>query len=192
VEKTLETTIRTTIGKYPTKKVLLWVALVSIIMLFASLTSAYIVRQAEGNWVKFDLPSLFWVSTALIIMSSVSMNWALSSAKKNRPAGIKSGINITTLLGIGFVITQFQAWGSLVDQKIFFTGNPSGSFLYVLTGLHVVHLLGGLIYLFIVLLGAYREKYNSNNILGMELCATYWHFLDGLWVYLFLFLLFIR
>ena len=122
---------------------------------------------------------------------------------------------LTTVLGLGFVLFQYLSWKQLVAGGIFFSGtvehitmnyqyikagtenpadvqNVAGSFLYALTGLHVVHLLGGLIALSFVLWRAFRKKYNANNYEGIGVCATYWHFLDGLWIYLYLFLIFIR
>lgn len=176
-------------------KPLLWIAIVSMIMMFAGLTSAYVVRQAKGDWLKFELPVLFYISTAIIIASSITMNWAIASAKKEQLKNIKTAVLLTLLLGIGFAISQFAAWGQLTDQKVFFAGessNASGSFLYVLTALHLAHLGGGLISLAVTWAQSIKEKYNSGNLLGLQLCATYWHFLDILWVYLFLFLLFIH
>lgn len=174
---------------------LLWVSIVSMIMIFAGLTSAYVVRQGAGNWLEFSLPAMFWVSTAVIIFSSASMNFAFQSAKKNNYKNVIIGTAITLVLGLLFVYTQFTAWGILVDQKIFFTGktaNASGSFLYIITGAHLAHLFGGLICLITVLVKALQKKYNQNNLLGIKLCSIYWHFLDALWIYLFLFLLIIR
>jgi cytochrome c oxidase subunit 3 len=174
------------------QKIFLWIAIASMIMLFAGLTSAYMVRQAEGNWVHFELPKLFYLSTALIILSSSSMQWAAYCVKKNQTGNLLSGLIITLGLGLAFSFSQFLAWSKLVDAKIFFVGNPSGSFLYVLTGLHLAHLAGGLIYLLVITTNSIRGKYNSENNLQVQLCATYWHFLDILWVYLFVFLLAIR
>ena len=176
-------------------KPLLWIGMVSMVMIFASLTSAYVVRMEKGDWLKIELPQLFYISTALIIMSSVSMNWALSSAKKNNLKAVKQALSFTLLLGVGFVFSQLMAWGDLVKQHIFFAGkmsNASGSFLYVISGVHLVHLMGGLISVMITLIMAIKEKYNSNNLLGLKLCSIYWHFLDILWIYLFLFLLFVH
>ena len=135
------------------------------------------------------------MSTALILLSSVTMNWANSSAKKNNLKNIKFGLFFTMLLGLGFVISQLMAWDNLVGQKIFFAGkfsNASGSFLYVISGIHLAHLIGGIISLIVTLTMAIKEKYNSNDLLGLQLCSIYWHFLDILWIYLFLFLLFIH
>jgi len=174
---------------------LLWVGMISMVMLFASLTSAYVVRQQKGDWLQFELPQLFYISTAIIIISSVSMNWTLSAAKKNDFKNIRLSSLITLILGAAFVICQFKAWGVLVDQKIFFAGkysNASGSFLYALTGLHMAHLIGGILALSVVWIKSVMNRYNSENLLGIRLCTIFWHFLAGLWIYLFLFLLFVR
>jgi cytochrome c oxidase subunit 3 len=174
---------------------LLWIGMITMVMLFASLTSAYVVRQEKGDWLKFELPQLFYISTAIIIISSVTMNWALSAAKKNDLKSLKLAAFLTLVLGLSFIICQFKAWGALVDQKIFFAGkysNASGSFLYALTGLHMAHLIGGILAVLVVLVKSLMNRYNSENLLGIRLCAIFWHFLDGLWIYLFLFLLFVR
>ncbi len=176
-------------------KPLLWLSMVSMAMIFAGLTSAYVVRQGKGDWLKFDLPQLFYVSTAIIIISSVTMNWVLSSAKNNNYKNIKLASLITLILGLAFVVCQFKAWGNLVDQKVFFAGkysNAAGSYLYIMTGLHLVHLIGGIFSLLFVWVKSLKNKYNSENLLGIKLCAIFWHFLDVLWIYLFLFLLFVR
>lgn len=176
-------------------KPMLWIAMVSMMMIFAALTSAYVVRMEKGDWLKFELPQLFYISTGIIIFSSVTMNWTLASARKNDFKNTKYAAFITLILGLTFIVCQFKAWGALVDQKIVFAGkysNASGSFLYALTGLHMAHLVGGIIALAVVWIKALGQKYNSGNLLGIQLCAIFWHFLDVLWVYLFLFLLFVR
>lgn len=176
-------------------KPMLWLGIISMIMIFGSLTSAYVVRMGKGDWLHFELPQMFYVSTAVIIISSVTMNWALASAKKNDLKNLKIASFITLVLGLLFVVFQFQAWGVLVDQKVFFAGresNAAGSFMYALTGLHMAHLAGGLIALLVVSFKSFRMRYNSENLLGIKLCALYWHFLDALWIFLFLFLLFVR
>lgn len=96
---------------------------------------------------------------------------------------------LTAVLSIVFFIGQYEAWGALVDRDVFFVGNPSGSFLYVISGLHAFHLISGLIFILIMLFSAFKYKVHSKNMVKMEMCTTYWHFLDGLWVYLFIFLL---
>jgi len=176
----------------PTGKILLWIILVSMIMMFAGLTSGYIVRQAEGNWYKFGLPALFYLSTAFIFISSFSMQYAVNAIKKNKFKETTTALIVTLGLGFAFSFTQFAAWSQLVQEGIFFVGNPSGSFLYVLTGLHLLHLVGGMIYLMMVTAGSIQGKYNRENYLPLQLCNTYWHFVDGLWIYLFVFLMIVR
>ena len=171
------------------KKFALWLFIVSVVMVFAGLTSAYIVRQAEGNWLEFNLPSIFYYSTGIIILSSVTMHWAYTSAKADNIDMLKVAIGLTTLLGLVFLVTQWYSWVALVDRDVYFVGNPSGSFLYVFTGLHALHLISGVIFLIIVLISSLRFKIHSQNMAQMEMCTTYWHFLGGLWLYLFMFLL---
>lgn len=171
------------------KKFAMWLFIVSVVMIFAALTSAYIVRQAEGNWIIFDLPQLFWINTGIIIISSLTMHWAYLSAKKDNLESVKIATIITTILGLAFMVGQYLAWGDLVSNKIYFVGNPSGSFVYVISGLHFLHVIGGVVYLLILLTSALRFKVHSKSLNQIEMCATYWHFLGGLWLYLFLFLL---
>ncbi|MGB0522161.1 MAG: cytochrome c oxidase subunit 3 [Flammeovirgaceae bacterium] len=172
------------------KKFVLWLFMVSIVMIFASLTSAYIVRQAEGNWELFELPSIFYYSSAIIFLSSVAMHWALACARNNNIPTLRLAISITTVLGLTFLIMQYLGWQELQSMGIFFEGNVSGAFLYVLTGVHAAHLVTGVIFLVIMLVAAFQYKVHSKQMLKLEMCATYWHFLDGLWIYLFFFLLF--
>lgn len=171
------------------KKFALWLFIVSIIMLFAAFTSAYLVKSADGQLLNMKLPSLFNVSTLVIILSSVSMQWAYVSAKNNEMKTIKGMLIATVLLGSVFLIIQLAGWGQLVDQNIYFAGsNALASFIYVLTGLHGLHLVSGIFFLIITMIAALNFKVHSKNIVLIQMCATYWHFLGGLWIYLFLFL----
>ncbi len=179
---------KATLSMHP-KKFALWLFIVTIVMLFAAFTSAYIVRQSEGDWLEFSLPDVFWVTSGIILLSSATMHWAYFSAKKNNLNHLKLSMILTTLLGIAFVIGQFFSWKALVAENVYFVGNPAGSFVYVLTGLHGFHLLGGIIFLLVMVFQSFRYKVHSKNLDQIEMCATYWHFLDGLWLYLFLFLL---
>ena len=171
------------------KKFALWLFIVSVVMIFAGMTSAYIVRQGEGNWLEFDLPSVFWYTSGIIILSSLSLQWAYSSAKKDNFNNTKIGLLITLILGLAFLIGQWFSWKALVAEDVYFVGNPSGSFMYVFTGLHAIHLISGVIFLIIVLISALRNKIHSQKLAQLEMCVTYWHFLGGLWLYLFMFLL---
>lgn len=174
------------------KKFILWGFIVTIIMLFASQTSAYLVRRAEGNWVEFAIPQIFWYSTVVLIMSSISMHWAYLAAKKDNFNTLKIAISITFVLGLAFLGMQFEGWKDLVAQNIYFVGNPSGSFFYVFTLLHGGHLITGLIVLCVTFIAAMRLKVHAKNLRRIEICTTYWHFLDILWIYLFAFLLYFR
>lgn len=170
------------------KKFAMWLFIISVTMMFASMTSAYVVKKAEGDWLLFEFPSMFNVTSILIILSSISMHFAYISAKRDNLANIRIGVGITMVLAVAFAIGQYLSWGELVAQDVFFVGNPAGSFIYIFTGLHGVHLLGGVVYLAIVLVNAFKYKVHSKNIAQMEMCTTYWHFLGGLWLYLYLFL----
>ena len=172
------------------KRFLLWMFMVSIVMIFASLTSAYIVRQAEGNWLAYNLPQLLWTSSFILIVSSVTAQLAYRAGKNDNIGMLKAYLSLTVILGIAFLITQVYSWGVLVDNDVYFVGNPSGTFLYVIMGVHGFHLISGLIYLLIILGRSFRYKVHSKNLLHLGLSVSYWHFLDGLWVYLFIFLLF--
>lgn len=182
---------RRTLAMNP-KKFAMWLFIGSVVMLFASLTSAYIVRQAEGNWLYFELPGILTVSTVIILLSSVTMQWAYWSAKKDKLQVVKTMVSITTLLGVTFLVLQFLGWKDLVASQVYLVGNPSGSFLYVITGLHGLHIISAIVFLIIVLLATFRLRVHSKNLLQIEMCTTYWHFLGGLWLYLFVFLLLYR
>ncbi|MEQ8424440.1 MAG: cytochrome c oxidase subunit 3 [Cyclobacteriaceae bacterium] len=171
------------------KKFAMWLFVASVGMLFASLTSAYIVRQAEGNWLYFNLPATLYWTTGVILLSSVTMQLAYGSAKKDQLERLKSLVTVTMILGLIFLGGQVIAWKELVLNNVYFVGNPSGSFLYVLTGLHGLHIVSAIIYLALVLVAAYRFKIHSRSLAMIEMCTTYWHFLGGLWLYLFIFLL---
>lgn len=171
------------------KKFALWLFIVSVCMIFASMTSAYIVRQSEGNWQIFDLPPMFWVTSVIIVVSSGTMHWAYMAAKRDSLEVVKVAMSITTLLGIAFLVGQVMGWGELVANNVYFVGNPSGSFVYVLSGLHGLHIVGGVVFLLITLVAVFRYQVHSKSLNLIEMCATFWHFLDALWLYLFVFLL---
>ncbi len=178
------------------RKFALWIFMVSVIMIFGAFTSAYIVRQAEGNWLDFELPSMFWMTTVIIAMSSVTMHVAYLAVKRGNMERAKVAMSITFVFGIAFLIGQLMGWNQLVDNGIYFVGRDasgvSGSFIYVISGLHGLHVVSGvialaaaLLALFDVNLGVIKFKQPKT----LEMCASYWHFLGGLWLYLFVFLL---
>lgn len=173
-------------------KFIIWLFIITIVMLFASQTSAYLVRRAEGNWAEFEIPTIFWFSTFILLISSGSMHWALLSAKQNSQANLKIAVGLTFAFGIVFLAMQYLGWQDLQQQGVFLKGNPSGSFFYIFTGLHMAHLLLGLGILVATLIMAFKLEINAGNTLLVEICATAWHFLDILWIYLFVFLLYFR
>lgn len=170
------------------KKFALWLFMVSVVMLFAAFTSAYVVKQSSGVWLYFDLPEAFIYTTFMVVLSSVFMHLAYMKAKQNNVVATKGFLMATVVTGIAFLIGQWIGWQELVSDGVFFVGNPAGSFIYVLTGVHGFHLVSALIFLIVVAVAAFNYKVHSKSMLQIEMCATYWHFLGGLWLYLYLFL----
>lgn len=180
---------KATLSMHP-KKFALWLFIVSIVMLFAALTSAYIVKQADGNWLSFELPKIFMLSTAIIASSSLTIHLAYLAAKRDFLGRIKLMLSITVVLGFLFLLTQYMSWSELVRENVFFVSNyASGSFIYIFTGLHGLHLVSGIIFLLITLGKSWKAEVHSKNLTLIEMCMTYWHFLGGLWLYLYVFLL---
>ena len=170
----------------------MWLFLSTVVMVFASLTSAYIVRRAEGDWKDFSLPSLFTWTSVIIVLSNVTIQAAYYQARKGAAGVYKMLLSVTFLFGTLFLVGQFYAWKQLVAASIYLVGNPSESFVYVLSGLHGLHIVSALIYLAIVWASASRVIDGKFNHFQLELCVTYWHFLGGLWLYLFVFLMLYR
>jgi cytochrome c oxidase subunit III len=172
------------------KKFLLWLGIVSIIMMFAAFTSAYLVRRAEGNWLEFNIPVIFTYSTIVLLISSLSMHFAYWAAKKDQFLLLRTAISITFVLGIAFLVMQVLGWSELTRNNVFLVGNPSGSFFYVLSGVHGLHIISALIVLIFAMIAAFKLKIHAKQLNQIEICVTYWHFLDLLWLYLFVFLLY--
>ena len=177
------------------KKMMLLFSMLSIAMTFAGLTSAYIVSKARPDWLKnFELPFSFSLSTAIIVLSSITIWIAKKNLKKNNNSKSTNWLFITFILGVLFIILQFVGFNSLISKGFFFTGAQSTittSFLYVLTVLHLAHLFAGMIVLSVVIYNNHKGKYKKEK-LGFELAVTFWHFLGILWLYLFVFLYFFR
>lgn len=178
-------------SKIHPKKFALWVACGGIIMMFVSLTSAYMVRKAGGNWLEFPMPKIFIGSTVVIIISSITLHLSYLAFKHGNAAQYKGFLLTTFVLGIAFLILQYQGWVALSSIGIELNTNPSGSFVYAISGIHAAHILGGITALIIALLNAFSLKYQVTPArkLRFELTLTYWHFVDILWVYLFIFFL---
>ena len=174
-----------------------WVVIAGIVMLFTALTSAYIVRSASSNdWQPIAMPRVLWLSTALIMISSVTMEISRRSlkgqGKQQSDAGYGRWLVITVALGLAFLATQLLAWRQLVRQGVYMASNPFNSFFYLFTAAHGLHLLGGILALGYLLLRTTRKRATVDSELrrvgAADAASIYWHFMDGLWVALFMLL----
>ena len=169
----------------------MWIFLATATMLFAAFSSAYIVRQSGTDWRVLMLPSVLWLNTLLLVVSSVSIEIARVDARHAKWRGAGVSVVTTALLGIAFVLGQFAAWRDLVAQGVYVPTNPYSAFFYILTGLHVLHLTAGLIFLLYVARRIFtREGSRDDGALTtlLNLVATFWHFFGALWIYLFVLL----
>jgi cytochrome c oxidase subunit 3 len=172
-------------------KFTLWVAIGSIVMMFAGLTSAFIVKSNQTNWRPVALPKMFWFSTAVIIVSSITVQMALRSFKNREMNQYRMLIGATLVLGVLFVVFQWMGFQQLWEQQITFKGSGAGQFLYVIFGLHAIHVIGGIIALIVMFIKAFFGKTKLYSSVPVEVAATYWHFVDALWIYLLIFFLII-
>ncbi|MBC8753090.1 cytochrome c oxidase subunit 3 [Kordia sp. YSTF-M3] len=178
------------------KKMMLWFAMISMFMMFAGLTSAYIVSQERPDWLKdFQMPTAFFLSTLVIMVSSITFYMAKSAIQKGLHQTTTVYLLATLGLGLAFVILQFVGFGQIIESGYRFTGEGSTvttSFLYIVTFTHILHVFAGILVLLVVIYNHFKQKYKQGQTLGLELGAMFWHFLDFLWVFLFLFLYFLR
>ena len=183
------------IAKRKSAKSMLWVSLISMVMFFAGLTSAYVISMQRDDWVSFDLPNAFYTSTIAILLSSITLFLSHRFLKKGKLPISFLLLGITFILGIVFVILQYVGFNELKSTGLFFTGpesTVSTSFIIGITFMHVIHIFAGIIVLLVVIYNHYKKKYSPADTLGFELGAIFWHFVDVLWIYLFLFFYFIR
>jgi len=173
-------------------KFILWIAISSITLMFAGLTSAYIIKRNQPNWLEFKLPVIFWYSTATIVISSVTIWLAVRAFRQGEMSKYRKMLVTTFVLGIVFVSLQVIGFIQLWKQGITLTRNVSISFLYPIVGLHAVHVIGGVIALLIMFLKAFSRRQKTYSAVPVEMMSTYWHFVDFIWIYLFIFLLMIR
>jgi len=178
------------------KKMMLWFAIISLIMSFAAWTSAFIVSSTRPDWLKdFQLPDSFVISTIVIMISSVSFILAKRALKSQNRKATTIWLLVTLVLGTIFIFNQFNGFQQIIDQGYNFTGptsNVTKSYIYLIAMVHILHVVVGLICLLVVIYNHFKQKYNAEHMLGFELAATFWHFIDILWIYLFLFLYFVR
>ena len=173
-------------------KFTLWVALGSIIMMFAGLTSAYVVKRDQPGWTTFSIPKAFWYSTAVILTSSLTIQMALKAFKEREMQRYRNLLTTTAVLGILFVVLQWMGFRQIWNTGVTFKGSGGGQFLYIIAGLHAVHVLGGILALMVMFVKAFASKVRSYNSVPVELMSTYWHFVDLLWIYLLVFFMFIN
>ncbi|MBX2846611.1 MAG: cytochrome c oxidase subunit 3 [Saprospiraceae bacterium] len=188
--------------KFFAQRFALWLGMISMFMAFAGFTSAYIVRRAQSDWLEFNLPITFYISTAVIVLSSITMIYANHAYKHDQYDRFRNLLTLTFILGLGFAVLQYFGWQAMKDMKVFMGGedaNPAGSFVYIISGWHMLHLAGGL---FLMAIALYRSFFvfkdpatsivkniEPNKGIRMDLLSTYWHFVDVLWIYLLIFFL---
>ena len=183
------------VAKKKSAKPMLWISMISMVMFFAGLTSAYVISMKRDDWVSFDLPQAFYVSTFLIILSSITLFLSQRFLRQNKRQLSLIMVVATLFLGIGFVWQQYVGFNQLKSIGLFFTGpesTVSTSFIIGITFIHVLHLLVGVLVLLVVIYNHFKYKYKSDDMLGFKLGAIFWHFVDILWIYLFFFFSFIK
>ena len=166
----------------------LWIAMGSITMMFIGFTSAYVVKRSQANWITFQLPSIFYVSTAMIMLSSVTVQLAVKQFKERHMQRYKQLITLTSLLGIAFAVCQWMGFSEMAHKGLPLDGPASASFIYVIVSVHLLHVLGGVVALLVLFGRAFRTNVRTYSPVPIEVAATYWHFVDGLWIYLLIFL----
>ncbi|MFK5972150.1 MAG: cytochrome c oxidase subunit 3 [Flavobacteriaceae bacterium] len=178
------------------KKMMLWFGIVSLLMAFAGWTSAYIISSTREDWLKeLNLPSAFFISAAVIMLSSITYILAKKGIKEDRAKQCTNWLLVTLGLGVVFIILQFNGFSQMVAQGYYFTGPTSNiklAYVFLIAAVHIVHVVAGIISLLVVLYNQIKGSYSSQEMLGISLGATFWHFLDLLWVYLILFMLFVE
>lgn len=171
-------------------KFTLWVAIGSIVMMFAGLTSAFIVKSNKDGWTTAVMPKVFWASTAVILISSLTLQMALRSFRQREMSRYRLLIGTTLLLGVAFIVLQWTGFQQLWnEQHITFKGGGAGQFLYVIFGLHGIHVAAGIIALIVMFIKAFAGRIKLYSSVPVEVMATYWHFVDLLWIYLMVFFL---
>jgi cytochrome c oxidase subunit III len=166
----------------------LWIVLAAIIMLFGGLSSAYIVLRGAPSWQNIHVPSVLWLNTAILLASSATIEAARRTLQHNRLGAMKAWLWASAAFGLAFMVGQFVAWRQLVNAGVYLPSTLHSSFFYLLTGLHGIHVLGGVIAMAYVMSKAFANRITPANDEPLKLCATYWHFMDLLWVYLFVLL----
>lgn len=176
------------------KKMMLWFGIISLSMSFAGLTSAYVVSKERGDWLEsMELPEAFYVSLVVIIMSSLTMHFAKKMIIKEEQKAGMFLLFLTLALGLTFIYLQIRGFSEIYLQSGYaFNENIAFSFIYIIVVVHIAHIIAAIISLFVVIYNHFKQKYKDGKTLGIELATTFWHFVDFLWIYLFLFFYFVR
>lgn len=169
----------------------LWVGMAAIIMMFGAFTSAYIVKHAAGGWLEFPMPSIFYFSTVVLVASSITLHLSYLAYKRQNEMPYKMLLVVSLILGLVFIVLQYSGWSELFNMGVDIKANVSGSFFYLITGVHALHILAGVAAIIVALIHAFTLKfrYGEKRKSRFQLVVHYWHFVDVLWVYLFIFLL---
>lgn len=176
------------------QKFALWVGMASMLMFFGAFTSAYIVKQGAGNWLEFVVPSIFYVSTAALLASSFILHMAFNAYKSGKEQVYKLGLVLSLILGFTFIIMQYLGWQQMFASGVDLKINVAGSFFYIITGSHAAHVIGGITALIVAVIHAFTLPFEVTEFRKnrFELVVHFWHFIDVLWIYLFIFLLFVK
>ena len=171
-------------------KFTLWVAIGSMIMMFAGLTSAYIVKGSLPGWSTVEVPTIFYISTAVLLLSSITIQMANKAFKERSMQQYRRMVMATLVLGIAFIVMQIAGFNQMMESGVVMrSGSGAGQFLYIIFGLHGLHVLGGVIALIVMFARAFSSRSRNYNPVSIEIAGTYWHFVDLLWIYLFVFFL---
>jgi cytochrome c oxidase subunit III len=171
-------------------KFTLWVAIGSMIMMFAGLTSAYIVKGSLPGWSTVEVPTIFYISTAVLLLSSLTIQMANKAFKERSMQQYRRMVMATLVLGIAFIVMQIVGFNQMMQSGVTMRGGSgAGQFLYIIFGLHGIHVLGGVIALIVMFARAFSSRSRNYNPVSIEIAGTYWHFVDLLWIYLFVFFL---
>ncbi len=181
-------------NKIHAQKFALYISFASIVMMFIAFTSAYIVKQAAGNWLEFAIPNMFYISTVVILLSSITLHSSYKSFLAGKEGMYKTLLIVSFILGIAFLILQYYGWQDMFAVGVDLKGNVSGSFVYLITGVHALHIVGGIAAIIVAIVHAFtlRFRVTEKRKLRFELTLHYWHFVDFLWLYLFGFILLYR
>ena len=173
-------------------KFTLWIGIGSIVMMFAGFTSAVIVKRNGADWQGFTLPNLFWYSTGVILATSLTVQMALRAFKERQMSRYRSLMLVTALGGILFITLQFFGFKALWVENVRFANSVGGSFLYIIFGLHALHVLGGVVALAVQFIRAFSARKRNYSPVPIEIVSVYWHFVDLLWLYLLVFFILIQ